>query len=298
MSGASRDKGYPPHPATVVQRRTPHAATVVQRKAPHAAQIDPASIQPKKRWTEKQRQQSEKFWEKKAARMRRQEEAERGLRARQNQRDSAGYAAEADNRILTMLGRAYVNPNFCLVSQMRILSPAEYAEVYAESAVEEYLVTNPDADVDTLNVIRQFARGRTAKEHAITTNGHVYIKQGHYALDTLVHEGIHLYGHDYFSHNACNRDSQGINEGMTEFFTREALGIKKRKPYSNEYQTARSIVGLVGHNVAMDAYFYNRIAEFKDAYHTRVGVTWERDYALVQALSKGGHDVLPIHRRK
>jgi hypothetical protein len=53
----------------------------VQRKAPHAAQIDPASIQPKKRWTEKQRQQSEKFWEKKAARMRRQEEAERGLRA-------------------------------------------------------------------------------------------------------------------------------------------------------------------------------------------------------------------------
>lgn len=313
MSGAFGENGRAPHPATVaqpkmphparvVQRREPHAARVVQPKAAHPAQMDPASIQQKKRWTDKQRAQSEQFWEKKGARLRRRAEADQTLRQRERERDSKGHAKRADELILkefptVVLESTSVNPDYCVLSRMRILSEEEYAEVYAQAAVEEILFTHPDTDAETLEGVRSFAKSKVAKEHAVTTNGHIYVKKAHYELETLVHEGIHLYGRDYFSHNACNRDSQGINEGMTEYFARKALGVKKRQPYKDECKTATSIVRLVGFNVAKDAYFHNRIAEFKDAYFQAVGVIWEEDYAWIKTKTKGGDEVVPKSKR-
>lgn len=308
MSGAFGEDERAPHPATVAQPKMPHPARVAQGRVPHAAKVErpkaghpaqmaAATLQQKKRWTDKQRAQSEQFWKKKEARLGRRKEAEETMRQRQRQRDSEGHAQEADKLILALLGRTSADPDFCVLSQMRILSEAEYAEVYAQAAVEELLLTEPNADAETREGFRSHAKSRVVKEHALTTNGHIYVKKAHYKVETLVHEGIHLYGRDYFSDNACNGESQGINEGMTEYFARIALGVKKRVPYKDECKTATSIVNLVGLNVAKDAYFYNRIPEFKTAYFQAVGVTWEEDYVYIRTKTKGGDEVLPRIKR-
>ncbi len=258
--------------------------------------VQPMTGQLKKRWTESQREQSRRFWEKKDRRDQRRRESEARRAELERQNDPKGLGVEAEKRIRKVIGSP-LYLGYSIALRLHVLDDGQFDEQYADAAVYEFRRTDADADEDTLRHVRSAAMGLAKKNHAITSRGNIYVKKDFYELDTVVHEGVHLLGRDFFSIFACNGDSQGINEGMTEYFTRLALNVKKRKPYENEYKTAASIVVQLGLKRVTDAYFFNEIQAFKLAYEEAMGVGWDDDYRYVQALTKGGQKVEPADRR-
>jgi thiol-disulfide isomerase/thioredoxin len=81
---------------------------------------------------------------------------------------------------------------------------------------------------------------------------------------TLIHEGLHLY-----SSKAIRQRSASLNEGATEYFTREitddpSVNIK-RDVYEKELEQVKELVGITGEGVMRNAYFKGAVDELVKA---------------------------------
>jgi type VI secretion system secreted protein VgrG len=116
----------------------------------------------------------------------------------------------------------------------------------------------------------------------VDKNGKVWVHKDRGNPATMVHEGIHKYSDD-----ALIKQSQPLNEGVTEYFTRYVAkkeGIAKtRANYEPNYKTTSALATLVGENSLCKAYFDGDIDQLKKAVDAKQGAgTWDKFVKLTK----------------
>ena len=88
----------------------------------------------------------------------------------------------------------------------------------------------------------------------VDSEGRVWINKDAGDIGTMIHEGVHKYSVDELID-----ESQPLNEGVTEYFTRKVIRaagiIAMRTSYGRNFITTTKLVSLVGEGVLAKAYF-------------------------------------------
>ena len=155
-----------------------------------------------------------------------------------------------------------------------------------------------------LETLMGLASSSAGKVHAFngSSDRHIYLKAGSVDQGVLIHEGVHKYDNPAFVDDLCGGASNGINEGVTEYFARwvtDALGWS-RNAYDSEMRTVQSLVTALGANgpqLLKAAYFDGALNEFRHAYHAAIGVAWDADLAYLQTTARGGGPVVTMAHR-
>lgn len=114
---------------------------------------------------------------------------------------------------------------------------------------------------------------------------HIWLHRNRGNSGTMVHEGMHKYA-NYTLRDELIKKYPGslpvsqLDEGFTEYFTRQItgpLGIT-RGNYAKPFEVAEKLVGLVGRDVCVQAYFMGHFDGLKNAYMSAKSKTlleWE-----------------------
>jgi hypothetical protein len=116
----------------------------------------------------------------------------------------------------------------------------------------------------------------------VDKNGKVWVHKDRGNPATMVHEGVHKYSND-----TLIKQSQPLNEGMTEYFTRVVAGKEKlapaRRNYQDNYESAKALADVVGEKALCDAYFGGKTDQLKSAVDAKQGAgTWDKYVAATK----------------
>lgn len=116
----------------------------------------------------------------------------------------------------------------------------------------------------------------------VDKHGKVWVHRDRGNPATMIHEGIHKY-----SDQTLVKQSQPLNESMTEYFTRLVAGKEKmakgRRNYQENYESAKALADLVGNKALCDAYFGGNIGPLKAAVDKKQEAgTWEKYIAATK----------------
>jgi len=165
---------------------------------------------------------------------------------------------------------------------VNMVTEEQMGDALAEDAVAN-LPPEADRNSEDAARLREAARKDAPKTHGLATlSGQIYVKQGKGDQATLIHESVHKYGAHAFLTECCAGMSQGINEGVTEYFTRQVTGTLGwgRDAYNEECRIITQLVkklGADGDAILKRAYFdqdrAGRIALFQ-AFRKATGQDW------------------------
>jgi hypothetical protein len=99
----------------------------------------------------------------------------------------------------------------------------------------------------------------------VDAQGRVWIEANSGNAGTMIHEGIHKYSQD-----ALINQSQPLNEGVTELFTRKVCAALttpiSRGNYASNYEASKKLADLVTEDVVAKAYFDGKMDDLKTAF--------------------------------
>ncbi len=174
-------------------------------------------------------------------------------------------AADADKLIRDKLGQeaaTAIRANKTVEGQVAILDDTTWATVYAT----EFPHDTQAQQLETNAFVATKHPGRPIILHKDRGNP-----------GTIIHEGIHKYSHD-----AVGAKSWNLDEGMTEFFTRELttpLGIA-RANYDEQFKLVEQLVAKVGRPLVVGAYFDGKMSELQFTFIKMIGGgTFDRTFA-------------------
>lgn len=118
-------------------------------------------------------------------------------------------------------------------------------------------------------------------EHATIANPVIYYARDRRDLTVLIHEGLHAYAHPNFVAQARNY----VNEGATEYFTRQVaaeIGAPSESGYGENTEKVKNLVSVVGEEALQIAFFNG---DFSAANRVLGPCGMERWAQLLQMLS-------------
>ena len=125
-------------------------------------------------------------------------------------------------------------------------------------------------------------------EHASHERPVIYFDKQRRHAGTVVHEGLHAYGHESFAGQLRN----GVNEGTTEYFTRQILSdlniAEPEATYEDELAEVTRMVPIVGEETLKRAYFLGDMDALHTAANSQLGPCALIEWAIaVQTLNFG-----------
>ncbi len=100
----------------------------------------------------------------------------------------------------------------------------------------------------------------------VDKNRKVWLHRKRGNAGTMVHEAVHKY-----SVRVLIRQSQPLNEGVTEYFTRQVCAklhpSLRRRNYQSNYTTVVALVGYTSEDLLAGAYFDGRIAPLRASFN-------------------------------
>lgn len=109
----------------------------------------------------------------------------------------------------------------------------------------------------------------------------VWIPHDHKDESLVVHETMHLYGM-WYKLTFPARYRENINEGVTEYFTRQVVN-ERRDSYAAEHAEIAAIVKFMGSEEPLrQAYFYGCFASWQGAVGLMTFVRWEEQMRSAQ----------------
>jgi len=122
-------------------------------------------------------------------------------------------------------------------------------------------------------------------EHATPQRPVIYYSRQKRDAGTVVHEGMHAYAHPSFPVQMRN----GVNEGVTEYFTRQILSDlnipEPEKTYDEELAEVKRMLPIMGEETLKRAYFQGDIAKLSTTVNQQLGACALTEWALaVQTL--------------
>lgn len=174
-------------------------------------------------------------------------------------------AADADKLIREKLAQEAaraIRANETVEGQVAILDDTTWAKVYAAEFPNdtEELQLRTNAFVATKHPSRPIILHKDRGDSG-----------------TIIHEGLHKYSHD-----AVGNKSWNLDEGMTEFFTRELttpLGIA-RANYEQQFKLVSQLVAKLGRPLVVSAYFDGKMSDLQFRFIAMIGGgTFDRAFA-------------------
>ncbi len=100
----------------------------------------------------------------------------------------------------------------------------------------------------------------------VDRNGRVWVHQDRGNSGTMIHEAVHKY-----SSSAMIKESQPLNEGVTEYFARKVLAqtqpTLKRRNYQRNYRTVSKLVNWVSEPTVAAGYFDGAITTLRNKFN-------------------------------
>jgi hypothetical protein len=110
----------------------------------------------------------------------------------------------------------------------------------------------------------------------VDKNGNVWVHKDRGNPATMIHEGVHKY-----SSKNMIKESQPLNEGVTEYYTRKISDAENiapaRRNYQKNYETTKALSNLVSEDKLSKAYFDGDINQLSKTVDKKQGKgTWDK----------------------
>ncbi len=109
----------------------------------------------------------------------------------------------------------------------------------------------------------------------------VWIPHNHKDETLVVHETMHLYGM-WYKHTFPSRYRENINEGVTEYFTRQVVN-ERRDSYAAEHAEIAALVKFMGSEEPLrQAFFFGCFSTWQGAVGPMTFIKWEEQMRQAQ----------------
>jgi hypothetical protein len=127
-------------------------------------------------------------------------------------------------------------------------------------------------------------------EHATPQRPVIYYSKQKRDAGTVVHEGVHAYAHPSFPAQMRN----GVNEGVTEFFTRQILSDlnipEPEQTYDDELAEVKRMLPIMGEDTLKRAYFQGDMTTLNTTVNQQLGACALTEWAFAVQTLEFDHD--------